>query len=356
MPELLRSISRRCKRWRKRGETKTSGNASELSKDLATIEKQTGRTVSIATTTTHENLQRCHPQDQSPLFHLPAEIRNLIFTYALTPDPRKDSFDAQLLHPIDRFSPQVLQTCRRIWLEANTYLLDNATPEFFLYRSNPFGDAIEESEATIRGIVELERFLRKLTPNSMQMMNLTINVDMAVLTQHNSIRTFAIACESWPARLTMTLRLRRYAVRPLAADSDSAFDGAEGVISEVLQHATLVKIKRITLRMQAVAERRDQLRLAALSISMASNRDVLAPGWVLDEGRCRSLEPDDHSTEGSQLDVVVLEWYRIDDDASPTANKEDPETSGEVQKDTSGVTAAYSKQWKKQGSLLRFLD
>ncbi|KAF2171101.1 hypothetical protein M409DRAFT_19072 [Zasmidium cellare ATCC 36951] len=353
MAHILSSISRR---WRSHREASGVGQTRKLSKKVRVIHAQTGRTVSIATTTTPENLLKCHPQDQSPLFKLPAEIRTLIFTYALTPDPWTDSFDAQLGHPTGRFYTQILQTCRLIWLEANTYLLDNAAPEFFLYRSNPFGDSTDEGHSRVRGVEELERFVFWLTPNNLARMHLTINVDMEVLTQQNSGKTFGGGSTKWPSRVTMILRFRRYTVRPqLAVDHSADPDVAEDVISEVLQHAALAGVTRFTLRMQAIVELRSELNLTVMRLSSASIRDVLAPGWLLDSSRCESPRRDDRSKDGS-FDVAVLEWYRNDGgpDYCQTQDLGDVQTPNDGQSFV-GAAAAYSKHWNTQGSLLHLL-
>ncbi|KAK4501835.1 hypothetical protein PRZ48_007644 [Zasmidium cellare] len=355
MADLLRSISRR---WRSHREASGAGNPRKLSKNVRAIQTQTGRTVSIATTTTPENLSKCHPQDQSPLFQLPAEIRTLIFTYALTPDPWQDSFDAQVGHPMGRFSMQLLLTCRLVWLEANTYLLDNAAPEFFLYRSNPFGDYEDETNSRIRGDHELMLFVYRLTPNNLARMNLTINVDTEVLMQRKSIKTFGGGNAKWPSQVTMIFRFRKYTVRPLAplvVDPSVDSNAVEELISEMLQNAAVAGITRFTLRMQAIAELRSKLDAAVVRLSITSSHDGLAPGWELDASRCESPRPDDRSKDGD-FDVAVFEWYRKDEGLDIREALRLPQVR--IPNDGQsrlGAAAAYTKHWEAQGSLLHLL-
>ena len=90
------------------------------------IEQRSGRIVSIETELTEENLAKCILQFQSPLFRLPAEVRNAIFEYACQPYPNDNSpfnGDDYYYRPESRVrqitSTSLIRTCRRAWLEAN---------------------------------------------------------------------------------------------------------------------------------------------------------------------------------------------------------------------------------------------
>lgn len=52
---------------------------------LLQIERRTGRTVTIETALTDDNLATCDPQNSSPLYDLPKELRDLIFSFATAP-------------------------------------------------------------------------------------------------------------------------------------------------------------------------------------------------------------------------------------------------------------------------------
>ncbi|KAK5170390.1 serine/threonine-protein kinase bud32 [Saxophila tyrrhenica] len=100
---------------------------------IAQIEKQTQRQVTIATDPEKAGA-RCHPQDQSPLFRLPGEIRNVIFSFATEPElERHPTFHYEPLDWYPKSAAQqkhrtaLLPTCRRIWLEANHLPMQQAT-------------------------------------------------------------------------------------------------------------------------------------------------------------------------------------------------------------------------------------
>lgn len=90
------------------------------------IEAETKRSITIQTTLTSKTLLKCNQQPQSPLFILPAEIREIIFSLATAPHYKPDSLFEETdrrrrpdhLAPVTT-STSLLSTCRRIWLEAN---------------------------------------------------------------------------------------------------------------------------------------------------------------------------------------------------------------------------------------------
>lgn len=103
------------------------------------IETRTKKALTIETSPTPENISKCNQQLQSPLFGiLPAEIRNDIFSLALLqyedltqPYPEND-FCYRPGHRARRVvSTQLLLTCRRIWLEANHWPMEQAVHSFW---------------------------------------------------------------------------------------------------------------------------------------------------------------------------------------------------------------------------------
>lgn len=105
---------------------------------LTRIEKTANATITIATTASPKNLAKCHPQDQSPIFKLPPEIRIKIFAFATA----QTVSEAQKLSQWDHSChPQcsgplvactaILQTCRRSWLEACHLPLQQAEIQCF---------------------------------------------------------------------------------------------------------------------------------------------------------------------------------------------------------------------------------
>lgn len=322
-------------------------------KSIRAIEDETDHRVSIATTTTPENLQSCYTQDQSPLFALPAEIRTLIFSYALTPNPWQDSFDAQLFHPTDRFSLQILQTCRRVWLEANSLVFEHARPELHLYGTNTFGEFEEvDYEATVRGMTELDRFLKKLTPNNIERMHLNVLATRVILGKHTSLRRFAICPAQWPRHVTITFRIRQitHSSVIIAQQHPESMTMLE-IMADLLRHGAIVGIRRLVFRMEALAEKRQELERSFDEILGAASRGELSPDWNLDRERCQGSR-EDGRLERSHIEVAVLEWYRIaDDPVSDKAGKKIGLGSGQGTEASDTVL----RDWQQQGSLLRFI-
>jgi hypothetical protein len=74
-------------------------------------------------------MARCHPQDQSPLFQLPGEIRNVIYYFTFTGG---DSYSEELstkerFRPRTHQSRRLLSTCRRVYLEAKGMAVEQST-------------------------------------------------------------------------------------------------------------------------------------------------------------------------------------------------------------------------------------
>jgi hypothetical protein len=104
------------------------------------ITRETGCCISILTEPTEENLAKCHLQHQSPLFMLPAELRNEIYALVLQPSVdrrRAYLFTGTFSRPTPgkpvRLPISLLHTCRRVWLEANGFALQQAQPALWTY-------------------------------------------------------------------------------------------------------------------------------------------------------------------------------------------------------------------------------
>jgi hypothetical protein len=73
--------------------------------------------------------EQCHSQDESPLFQLPGEIRNVIYYFTFTGG---DSYSEELsikerFRPRTNQSRRLLSTCRRVYLEANGMAIEHST-------------------------------------------------------------------------------------------------------------------------------------------------------------------------------------------------------------------------------------
>jgi hypothetical protein len=107
--------------------------------DLYRIERETTKQISIETHPTPQNLARCNPQCQSPLFtKIPPELRNRIFSLALLQyEDLSQPYEQQdyCYRPGHRarriVSTSLLQTCRLIWLEANHWPMSQAVHSFW---------------------------------------------------------------------------------------------------------------------------------------------------------------------------------------------------------------------------------
>ena len=113
--------------------------------------------VSIATQLTVDNLAKCHLQEQSPLFKVAAELRNLIFEYATQPydDPESHYNSTDLYYrPEHRArhitSCSLLLSYRRVWLEANHLPMQQADHAFWFkdypQRRPKYLDKINDNE------------------------------------------------------------------------------------------------------------------------------------------------------------------------------------------------------------------
>lgn len=102
------------------------------------IERTTMRTLTMETSLV-DNLEKCHQQDQSPLYNkLPKEIRDQIFEFAAS-----QYEDLQQPYKINAFhyrpgyrgplktSTGLLRTCRRVWLETNALAMLQAKKTFW---------------------------------------------------------------------------------------------------------------------------------------------------------------------------------------------------------------------------------
>lgn len=112
--------------YRHKEEPRT-GKAVRCYSHVEDIEQKCARTVTIETALNDKNLAKCHPQDQSPLFKLPAELRSMIFHFACL--PYDDEYDDPWEETAFYYRPEhrarhvtdvsLLLTCRRAWLETN---------------------------------------------------------------------------------------------------------------------------------------------------------------------------------------------------------------------------------------------
>lgn len=167
---------------------------------VGNIEERTKRFVTIEHERTPSNLSKCHSQWQSSFFSsLPIEIREMIYDYASKPnvDPSDLKTGPQCLTYLRmpvvwRVNLSWLRSCRRIWLEANSFVWQNAEPTFYRHSDKP----------------DLHGFLYQLTSVNVQNLkrlhigqechNLRVNDAMMRLLEGTKL-------QPWPPHLTVTL-------------------------------------------------------------------------------------------------------------------------------------------------------
>ena len=109
------------------------------------MEHRSGQEISIEDVETRATFQKCHSQEQSPLFVvLPREIRDLIWASATAPyeDERHRYAENEYYYRPGhtarlRTDTRLLLTCRRVWLEANRFPMLQAEHCFWYYRAAP---------------------------------------------------------------------------------------------------------------------------------------------------------------------------------------------------------------------------
>jgi hypothetical protein len=80
----------------------------------------------------------CNPQSQSPLYKIPAEIREEIFSYVLSESDGKDAISPHDYwyrpdYPSFRYiDTNLLQICRQVWVETYTLPRRNVSPRIWL--------------------------------------------------------------------------------------------------------------------------------------------------------------------------------------------------------------------------------
>ena len=139
------------------------------------IERQTKRTLFMNGDMTDSNLTKCHPQQDSPLFKLPVELRDLISAFATA---QYDDADHKYKETAYFYRPghtarhktcfNWLLTCRRAWLEANKLPMQQAEHAFWFQRG-PYDERPDSGWAanTQRELARYHTFTRSLHPATM---------------------------------------------------------------------------------------------------------------------------------------------------------------------------------------------
>ena len=132
------------RRFQRRRNASIKGEETEPEKSKRTfllienIEARSERSITIDTQLRDEILAKCNLQEQSPLFRLPAELRNTIFELACLPydDPETKYNNRDFYYRPEHVarhisSTSLLLACRRAWLEANQLPLQYGDHSFW---------------------------------------------------------------------------------------------------------------------------------------------------------------------------------------------------------------------------------
>jgi hypothetical protein len=326
-----------------------STESTKISKEF---EAQTNRVLSFETNPTPENISKCNQQLQSPLFKiLPAEIRNDIFSLALlqyedlaNPYPEHD-FCYRPGHRARRIvSTDLLLTCRRIWLEANHWPMEQAVHSFWYDRSRRPTWTVSTGNATYSDDFRFLEFMNGLTPlqkprvkhiqvsAQMYWLDETLNTGCLwtqIGRQSLTLSTFTITIRHsdwWHWEAEVTLRLNA------------------GWVSELLQSSEANRVSEFPLELETLEWRIDQLRPIFESLKSATEPrendtirwELLEPFEEISWSGPTDLGGKDRAiySERNKLDyrITTMRWKRCEDAAKK-----------------------IEQWWHEEGSLLKLL-
>lgn len=336
------------------------------------IEAQTQQRLSIATRPTAENLEKCNPQSQSPLFTtIPAEIRNQIFAFALLQyedfsEPYEEhDYCYRPGHRARRIvSTSLLLTCRRVWLEANHCPMSQATHAFWFEQNARRPAWTKESHAS-----EDNRFRALI--DSLTLLHRRRVRHLHVFAQMYWLEQSMQRAHIWTALKKKSLKLDSFTVTIRHSDwwnweSNQPLRFSTDWLVGLLQseEATARQVAEFHLELETLADKIDQLRpiIANIKATVADSnnqaqdededkRAIETPKW---DFIAPSSGADFESTSWSgpitlggkvhdvyrkreQLDYVVatLRWKLRSVDWTQSE--------------------AFEKRWREEGSLLKLV-
>jgi hypothetical protein len=330
--------------------------STESTKTSKENEVLTDKVISIETSPTPENISRCNQQLQSPLFKiLPAEIRNDIFSLALlqyedlaNPYPEHD-FCYRPGHRARRIvSTDLLLTCRRIWLEANHWPMEQAVHSFWFDADRrPAWTKSEHNSGTFHDDRRFFDIVKNLTPlQKSRIKHIQVSAQMYWL--ERSIRFSKLwnrSAYDMPTLSTFTITIRHSdwwlweEGEPLRIDATW--------LSDLLQSPEATHISEFRLELETLESHVNQLRPILESLKPAaepSKNDIVPVRWEI-------LEPFEESfwsgptnvggeereiySQRDKLDyhITTMKWKRRE----PAAEK-------------------MEQRWREDGSLLKLVD
>jgi len=315
------------------------------------LEARTKKVLSMETSPTPENIGKCNQQTQSLLFSvIPPEIRNNIFSLALLqyedltqPYPEHD-YCYRPGHRARRIvSTELLLTCRRIWLEANHWPMEQAVHSFWFDSDR----RPKWTEAVNSDVFRLKKFMEKFTPTqrlhvkhvqlSAQMYWLNRNLMWSEIWNYLGDRSLSLDT------LTVTIRHSDWwfweSDAPLKLDTDW--------LHAALRKPAASRISEFRLELETLEWRMDQLRpildslksltICELDFSEDADWELVEPfdetTWsgptnIGDEAR-------DVYTKRDKLDyrIVTVKWRR-----------------------RNHVVEGVERRWREEGSLLKLTE
>ncbi|QDS76826.1 hypothetical protein FKW77_002903 [Venturia effusa] len=156
----------------------------------------------------------CHPQLQSPLFKLPGEIREHIFSYVLSESDGRESISQHDYwyrpdYPSHRYiDTALLRTCRQVWVETYALPRRNVSPRIWLGssdRESPrrFAYAEGVNEEILFPTMESDHLRRNIHAN--ESLQVFAQMYMLELDRLNEAVSNA-SVKASPRRITITLR------------------------------------------------------------------------------------------------------------------------------------------------------
>jgi hypothetical protein len=266
------------------------------------IETRTKKALTIETKPSPENISKCNQQLQSPLFGiLPPEIRNDIFSLALmqyedlTQTYPENDFSYRPGHRARRIvSTELLLTCRRIWLEANHWPMEQAVHSFWFdhYRRPRWTHT-----GTWNDDIRFMRFMDKF-PSSLRIKHIQISAQLYWF--EGSL----FHSHLWKRLADKSLYLDTFTVTIRNSDwwnweSDAPLRFEEGQVRDLLRKLGATRTSEFHLELETLEWRMDQLRtivhdLRSLNIYEPEESDDVQ--WEL-------IEPSQEITWSGPTDV-----------------------------------------------------
>ena len=316
------------------------------------IETKTKKSLTIETSPTTENISKCNQQLQSPLFGtLPAEIRNHIFSLALLqyedltqPYPEND-FCYRPGHRARRIlSTELLLTCRRIWLEANHWPMEQAVHSFwFDHNRRPSWTSRNAWNDDVRFIRFMDNFSSK---SSLRIKHIQVSAQMYWF--EGSL----VHSDIWDCLNNKSLNLDTFTLTIKHTDwwnweSDSPLRFKEDRIRALLRTTGASRIAVFRLELETLEWNMNQLRpildkLRSLKIHNPDEDAVIH--WEL-------VEPFEETTWSGPTDINEDEL-----DVYAKRDKLDYRIVTMKWKRRNHLVEATEQRWREEGSLLKLTE